>query len=65
MGKIKIGKIIQSKELAQIGVKIFSDRSGFAGKILPSWAIDEALLPGVVKAVSEAFGLPSCFLDSS
>jgi aspartate kinase len=34
MGKIKIGGILQSKQLAQVGVMSVPDRPGLAGKIL-------------------------------
>jgi aspartokinase len=33
MGKVKIGGIIQSKQLAQVGVISILDRPGFAEKI--------------------------------
>ena len=51
MGKVKIGGIIQSKQLAQVGVMSAPDRPGLAGKILSALGKEEINIQFIVQSV--------------
>lgn len=51
MGKVKIGGIIQSKQLAQVGVMSIPDQPGFAGKIFEALGSAGINIQFIVQAV--------------
>lgn len=51
MGKVKIGGIIQSKQLAQVGVMSIPDQPGFAGKIFAALGKEGINLQFIVESV--------------
>jgi len=51
MGKVKIGGIIQSKQLAQVGVISVVSRAGFAGKIFAALGKEGINIEFIVQSV--------------
>ena len=51
MGKVKIGGIIQSKQLAQVGVMSIPDRPGLAGKIFAALGKEGINIQFIVQSV--------------
>jgi aspartokinase len=53
MGKVKIGGIIQSKQLAQVGVMSIPDRPGFAGEIFAALGREGINIQFIVESVDQ------------